>query len=71
MNRFAPEDRVLVSPRHLAGAGPDQLADALGPLIHLFRWPTQHDATTGHIAVNSPDHSLRIDFEPGRYDGIW
>ncbi|WP_078073377.1 DUF317 domain-containing protein [Streptomyces niveus] len=71
MNRFAPEERVLVSPRHLAGAGPGQLADALGPLIHLFGWPPQHDATTGHVAINSPDHSLRIDFEPGRYDGIW
>ncbi len=30
MNMFAPEDLVLVSPRHLAGSG-TRLTDALGP----------------------------------------
>lgn len=41
---FAPADRVLASPRHLAGGGLDPLGDVLGPLIHLFGWHYTHDA---------------------------
>ncbi|MER6461692.1 hypothetical protein ABT278_14605 [Streptomyces sp. NPDC001228] len=35
VTHFAPQDRVLVSPRYLAGAGIDRLADAIGPLSPL------------------------------------
>ncbi len=35
MSGFAPTDRVLILPRHLAGSGTDRLRDALSPLIHL------------------------------------
>ncbi|WP_405729356.1 hypothetical protein OG885_10155 [Streptomyces sp. NBC_00028] len=52
MTAYAPNDRVLVSPRYMAGAG-DRLADAIGPLIHLFGWPLQHDAATGHVKIDS------------------
>ncbi|MGW1669147.1 hypothetical protein [Streptomyces sp. NPDC002324] len=41
---FAPADRVLASPRHLAGGGLDRIGDTLGPLIHLFGWNYTHDA---------------------------
>ncbi|MBT2509185.1 DUF317 domain-containing protein [Streptomyces sp. ISL-98] len=71
MTHFAPEDRVLVSPRHLAGAGLDRLTDALGPLIHLFSWPSQRDAATGHIAIDSPDGSLFLTFSPSHPAGRW
>ncbi|AZK97027.1 MULTISPECIES: DUF317 domain-containing protein [Streptomyces] len=60
---YAPDDRVMVSPRYMAGAG-DRLADAIGPLIHLFGWSTQHDATTGHLKIDSPDGSMFCDFDP-------
>jgi hypothetical protein len=68
---FTPTDRVLVSPRHLAGSGLDRLGDALGPLIHLFGWPSQHDAATGHVAIDSPDGSLFLDFNPSHPSGRW
>ncbi|WP_327352869.1 DUF317 domain-containing protein [Streptomyces sp. NBC_01304] len=70
MTAYAPDDRVMVSPRYMAGAG-DQLADVLGPLIHLFGWPTQHDATTGHVTIDSPDGSLFVDFDPLQPLGRW
>ncbi|MGW2597166.1 hypothetical protein [Streptomyces klenkii] len=54
MKAFAPEDKVLVSPRHLAGAGLDHLSDAIGPLIHLFGWQTEHNAASGHVALDTP-----------------
>ncbi|MFE9686751.1 DUF317 domain-containing protein [Streptomyces sp. NPDC006285] len=54
----------------MAGAG-DRLADALGPLIHLFGWSTQHDAATGHVTINSPDSSVFIDFDPVQPLGQW
>ncbi|MFE9686748.1 DUF317 domain-containing protein [Streptomyces sp. NPDC006285] len=71
MSSFAPTDRVLVSPRHLAGAGTDHLRDALGPLIHSFGWSYTHDAATGHIALNSPCHSAFLDFTPSVPHGPW
>ncbi|WP_326812269.1 DUF317 domain-containing protein [Streptomyces scopuliridis] len=71
MNAFEPTDRVLVSPRYLAGAGAGRLGDALGALIHLFGWHTTHDPATGHISLDSPHHSLSVDFDPSRFDGIW
>ncbi|MFC8567398.1 hypothetical protein ACFUIW_16730 [Streptomyces sp. NPDC057245] len=62
MRPFAPQDRVLVSPRYLAGAGIDRLADAIGPLVHLFGWPSEHDRASGRISVHSPDGSLFVNF---------
>ncbi|MET9294383.1 DUF317 domain-containing protein [Streptomyces sp. NPDC003077] len=71
MRDFAPEDRVLVSPRHLAGGGTERLGDVIGPLIHLFGWRYHHEAATGHVTLDSPDHSVLFDFTPGRSDGTW
>lgn len=70
MTTYGPDERVLVSPRYMAGAG-DRLADALGPLIHLFGWPTQHDAATGHVTISSPDGSMFCDFDPVQPLGRW
>ncbi|MFJ9085747.1 DUF317 domain-containing protein [Streptomyces sp. NPDC102384] len=70
MTAYASGDRVLVSPRYMAGAG-DRLADVIGPLIHLFDWPTQHDATTGHVTIDSPDGSMFCDFDPLQPLGQW
>ncbi|MFE1802356.1 DUF317 domain-containing protein [Streptomyces sp. NPDC059517] len=71
MSGFAPTDRVLVSPRHLADAGTDPLRDALGPLIRLFGWSHTHDAATGHITLDSPCHGAFIDFTPSNPYGPW
>lgn len=71
MTEFLEDDLVLISPRHLAGAGLDRLPDAIGPLVHLFGWLTGHDPARGHVALDSPDHSLTVDFEPTRADGTW
>ncbi|MFF7400562.1 DUF317 domain-containing protein [Streptomyces murinus] len=70
MNAFADNDLVLVSPRYLAGSG-SKLADALGPLIHLFHWHHHHDPASGHIGLDSPCGSMFVDFEPTRHDGMW
>ncbi|MET8683717.1 DUF317 domain-containing protein [Streptomyces sp. NPDC004732] len=70
MSAYGPDDRVMVSPRYMAGAG-DRLADALGPLIHLFGWPTQHDVATGHVQITSPDGSMFVDFDPIAPLGQW
>ncbi|MFH9819713.1 DUF317 domain-containing protein [Streptomyces sp. NPDC017230] len=71
MRPFAPQDRVLVSPRYLAGAGIDRLADAIGPLIHLFGWPSEHDRASGRISVHSPDGSLFVNFNSRHTHGNW
>lgn len=70
MTSYAPEDRVLASPRYLAGVG-DRITAALGPLIHFFGWPTQHDPATGQVSVDSPDGSLFLDFNPSHPVGNW
>ncbi|MFE6457799.1 DUF317 domain-containing protein [Streptomyces cinereoruber] len=67
---FSPGERVLVSPRYLAGTG-DRVADVLGPLIHLFDWRHTHDESTGCITVDSPDGSVFIDFTPTAFEGVW
>ncbi|MEE1838069.1 DUF317 domain-containing protein [Streptomyces sp. SP17KL33] len=70
MTPFEAGDRVLVSPRYLAGAG-DRLADAIGPLIHLFGWPYEHERASGRIHVDSPDGSIFVSFDPGHPNGQW
>jgi hypothetical protein len=70
MTTFAAEDLVLVSPRYLAGSG-TRIADALGPLIHLFDWSYDHDPASGHIRLDSCCGSAFLDFEPTRSDGMW
>lgn len=70
MSPYAPDDRAMVSPRYMAGAG-DRIADVLGPLIHLFGWRHEHDAATGHIAIDSPDASLFVSFAPLHPLGRW
>ncbi|MGX1759937.1 DUF317 domain-containing protein [Streptomyces lydicus] len=70
MNGFAPNDEVLVSPRHLAGGGPSQVRNALGPLIHMFGWPYTHSPSTRDLTLDSPCGSIFIDFAPTRFDGI-
>ncbi|MGW6796828.1 DUF317 domain-containing protein [Streptomyces chartreusis] len=62
-SQYAHDERVMVSPRYMAGTG-DQIADVIGPLIHLFGWPTQHDAATGHFKIDSPDGSMFCEFDP-------
>ncbi len=68
---FQPTDRVLISPRYLAGTGADSLGNVIGPLTHLVDWHTTHDPATGLVTLDSPDHCLFITFEPMRFDGIW
>ncbi|MFE0772162.1 DUF317 domain-containing protein [Streptomyces sp. NPDC058861] len=68
--KFCPDERVLVSPRHLAGTG-DCVADVLGPLIHLFNWRHTRDESAGCITVDSPDGSIVIDFTPTTFEGVW
>ncbi|MFE7889312.1 DUF317 domain-containing protein [Streptomyces sp. NPDC057412] len=70
MTAYAPDDRMMVSPRYMAGAG-DRFTDAMGPLIHLFGWPPPHGAATGRIRVDSPDGSVFCDFDPIHPAGIW
>lgn len=53
----------------MAGTGPVQ--DAIGPLIHLFRWPWIHDSTTGRITATSPDQTTIVDFDPSERFGRW
>ncbi|MDF3292393.1 DUF317 domain-containing protein [Streptomyces silvisoli] len=71
MSAFAPNDRVLISPRHLAGGGIDRLSDVIGPLIHLFDWQQRHDAATGHIVLDSPDRSVQLDVNSAESGGAW
>ncbi|WP_407549066.1 DUF317 domain-containing protein [Streptomyces sp. Pv4-95] len=70
MKPYAHDDRVMVSPRYMAGAG-DRIADVIGPLIRLFEWNHQRDAATGHVAIDSPDSSLFVDFAPLHPLGRW
>ncbi|RZD82177.1 DUF317 domain-containing protein [Streptomyces albidoflavus] len=60
---------VLVSPRHLAGAGLAQINEALTPLVKGFDWP--HQRTASRIDVTSPCGSVQATFEPSRPDGRW
>ncbi|MFD5320026.1 DUF317 domain-containing protein [Streptomyces sp. NPDC127098] len=69
MPHFHDDDLVLVSPRYLAGGG--GIADALGPLIHLFHWPTHHVRDRGQVTVTSPDGAVAVAFDPTRQDGVW
>lgn len=70
MSRYAPDERVMVSPRYMAGGG-DRIADVIGPLIHLFGWTHEHDADSGHVSIDSPDGSLLVDFVPLHPQGRW
>ncbi|MFF5728095.1 DUF317 domain-containing protein [[Kitasatospora] papulosa] len=71
MNTFAPNDLVLVSPRYLAGGGMNKINDVIGPLVHLFAWPYEHNPRTGRIDIDSPCGSVFLDFDPNRQDGVW
>ncbi len=66
MSQYAPDERVMVSPRYMAGAG-DRIADVIGPLIHLFGWNHEHDAHSGHISIDSPDRGLSVQFASFAY----
>ncbi|WUH90395.1 DUF317 domain-containing protein [Streptomyces sp. NBC_00433] len=70
MSAYAPDSRVMVSPRYMAGAG-DRLADVLGPLIHLFGWRHEHAPATGNLTIDSPDGSVFVDFRPLHPLGHW
>ncbi|MGW1224879.1 DUF317 domain-containing protein [Streptomyces sp. NPDC002530] len=70
MSPYAPDERVLVSPRYMAGAG-DRIADVIGPLIHLFGWKAEHDVANGDVAIESPDGSMSVDFVPLHPLGRW
>ncbi|MFB6517314.1 DUF317 domain-containing protein [Streptomyces sp. NPDC056401] len=64
------QDRVLVSPRHLAGRG-DRLSDVLGLLTHPFEWKHNHRPASGRVTVESPDGSTFVDFTPSGFDEPW
>ncbi|ROQ70149.1 uncharacterized protein DUF317 [Streptomyces sp. 840.1] len=70
MSPYPPDERVMVSPRYMAGAG-DRIADVIGPLIHLFGWNVEHDAGNGDVGINSPDGSVSVDFVPLHPLGRW
>ncbi|MGW1816232.1 hypothetical protein ACWCQM_22010 [Streptomyces sp. NPDC002125] len=70
MNTFAPNDLVLVSPRYRAGSGTNKINDVIGPLVHLFTWPYEHNPQTGRIDIDSPCRSVFLDFDPNRQDGV-
>lgn len=70
MSQYALDERVMVSPRYMAGAG-DRIADVLAPLVRLFGWQHRQDAATGRIEVDSPDGSLFVDFAPMQRSGMW
>ncbi|MFD7957123.1 DUF317 domain-containing protein [Streptomyces ardesiacus] len=71
MNTFAPNDLVLISPRYLAGGGMNKINDVIGPLVHLFAWPYEHNPRTGRIDIASPCGSVFLGFAPDRPDGVW
>ncbi|MCT6780454.1 DUF317 domain-containing protein [Streptomyces sp. CS7] len=71
MTRFAPDELVLVSPRHLAGAGVDKIRDALGLLINMFGWTAEKLPPAGHVLLNSPGGEMVLDFTPDRQDSVW
>ncbi|MFJ4876571.1 DUF317 domain-containing protein [Streptomyces sp. NPDC088745] len=68
---FDPYDRVLVSPRYLAGAGLDRLGEAIGPLVNRAGWSTEQDRTLGTLAVFSPDCNVTIALDTGHQRGDW
>ncbi|MEU2131750.1 DUF317 domain-containing protein [Streptomyces sp. NPDC018352] len=70
MTQFRPDDRVLVSPRYLAGAGIDRLRDAISPLTELFDW-TFEQLLTSRVLLNSPCRAMFLDFAPDRQNGLW
>ncbi|MBZ3916690.1 DUF317 domain-containing protein [Streptomyces acidiscabies] len=70
MTAHEPHDRVLVSPRYLAGAG-DRLTDAIGPLVHLFGWPGEYDRARGLLSLSSPDGGLYVNFNSHDPHGRW
>ncbi|MGZ2362115.1 DUF317 domain-containing protein [Streptomyces sp. 372A] len=70
MSQYAPDERVMVSPRYMAGAG-DRIADVIGPLVHLFGWQAEHDAANGDVRIDSPDGSVFVDFVPLDPLGRW
>ncbi|CAO0837415.1 hypothetical protein SMICM17S_11124 [Streptomyces microflavus] len=71
MRRFTPDEVVLVSPRHLAGAGVDKIRDALGLLINMFGWTPEKLPPAGHVLLNSPGGEMVLDFTPDRQDSGW
>ncbi|MFJ7527964.1 DUF317 domain-containing protein [Streptomyces griseus] len=73
MTELAPQELVLVSPRHLAGSGlASTNVDALGPLIHHFGWTVVEKLPHGHRALlASPGGEVLVDFDPLRQDGLW
>ncbi|MFI1929341.1 hypothetical protein [Streptomyces sp. NPDC020330] len=70
MSRYEPQERVMVFPRYMAGAG-DRIADVIGPLIHLFGWKVEHDAGGGDVGIDSPDCSVSVDSVPLHPLGRW
>lgn len=68
--QFRSDDRVLVSPRYLAGTGFGRIRDAISPLTSLFDW-TSELLVTGRVLLNSPCHEMFLDFAPDRQDDMW
>ncbi|WP_447035873.1 hypothetical protein [Streptomyces sp. DSM 118878] len=59
-----PRTIVLVSPQYLADGGMNKINDVIGPLVHLFAWPYEHNPRTGRIDIDSPCGSVFLDFAP-------
>nr|WP_185907297.1 DUF317 domain-containing protein [Streptomyces sp. WAC04770] len=73
MTQLAPQELVLVSPRHLAGSGlASTNVDALGPLIHYFGWTVVEKLPNGRRAlIASPGEEVLVEFDPRRQDSLW
>ncbi|MFJ7589453.1 hypothetical protein ACIQZO_19155 [Streptomyces sp. NPDC097617] len=69
MTDFAPTDRVLVSPRYLAGAGTDKISDVIGSLVHFFDW--QAEQNPQRVRVSHPQGAAALEFAPESPDGQW
>lgn len=69
MTDLAPTDRVLVSPRYLAGAGTDKITDVIGPLVHLFDWRAEQNPQ--QVRLTHPQGTAALEFTPESPDGLW
>ncbi|MFF0740614.1 DUF317 domain-containing protein [Streptomyces sp. NPDC004111] len=68
---IAPHERVLISPRYLAGAGLERLGEAIGPLVHRAGWATEQNRDTGYLALHSPDGAVSVALDTGNQRGEW
>ncbi|WP_405421536.1 DUF317 domain-containing protein [Streptomyces erythrochromogenes] len=69
MTELAATDRVLVSPRYLAGAGRETITNVIGPLVHLFGWQPEQDQQ--RVRLSNPYSTTALEFTPESPNGLW